>query len=49
MSLSLLCLVVALILFLLSAFNVPSSRVGLQSLGLAFIVMAQLAGTRTIP
>jgi hypothetical protein len=48
MSLALIFLIVALVLFLLSAFNVPSSRVGLQSLGLAFVVIAQLVGARTV-
>lgn len=42
MSISLIFLIVALVLFLLAAFNVPSTRVGLLPLGLAFWVAAQL-------
>ena len=43
--LSLICYVVALVLILLSAFNVPSSRVGLFPLGMAF----WLIGAELVP
>ncbi len=43
MSVSLIFLIAALVLFLLSAFGVPS-RINLQSAGLACVVVAMLIG-----
>jgi hypothetical protein len=45
MSISGLFLVVALVLFILAAVNVPSSKINLVALGLAFCVAAALAGS----
>lgn len=42
MTISLVLLVVALVLFILAAVNVPSSRVNLVALGLAFWVASLL-------
>jgi hypothetical protein len=42
MSISVIFLVVALILFLLAAFNVPARSVGLGWLGLAFVTLSWL-------
>jgi hypothetical protein len=44
MTLAFVLMLVALILLLLAAFNVPSSRVGLFPLGMAFFVGAFLLG-----
>ncbi len=44
MSFALVCVIVALVLFLLASFNVPSSRINLVALGLAFLTLAQLLG-----
>lgn len=45
MSIALIFLVVALVLFALAAFNVPTP-VNLTAAGLAFVVLAQLVGAR---
>jgi hypothetical protein len=45
MSISALFLIVALILFILGAINVPSTRVNLVSAGLACVVASMLAGS----
>lgn len=47
MSITLILLVVALILFLLAAFGVPTP-VNLTALGLAFVVLAQLVGGKVL-
>lgn len=47
MSISLILLVVALVLFVVSAFNVPS-RINLLATGLAFFVLAQIVGARLL-
>lgn len=44
MSIAILLLVIALVLFVVSALGVPSSRFNLQSLGLALMVLASLIG-----
>jgi hypothetical protein len=44
LSLSSLFLIIALILFILAAFGVASSKVNLTALGLAFLTAALLAG-----
>lgn len=44
MTIAVLLLVIALVLFVVSAVGVPSSRFNLQSLGLALMVLAALIG-----
>jgi hypothetical protein len=48
LSLSSLFLIIALILFILAAFGVASSKVNLTALGLAFLTAALMAGQRLI-
>lgn len=43
-TINLICLLIAFILFVLSAIGIPSTRVNLQSAGLAFWVLALLLG-----
>jgi hypothetical protein len=44
MTLLTLFLILALVCFILSAIGIPSSRINLQSLGLAFWVLGMLVG-----
>lgn len=47
MSITLILLVVAFVLFILAAAGIPTGRVGLMPLGLAFWVLALLLGHTT--
>ena len=48
MDLAAIFLLIAVIVFLLAAFGVASSRVNLVALGLAFVALAMLLGTAII-
>lgn len=47
MTIALILLIVALVLFLLATFNIPSP-INLVAAGLVFVVLAQLVGTRIL-